>query len=135
MTMTDNKSSQNHREFPRLPKEVSVEVSELSYPLSTTAQEVVMSKNISPMGVSFKSTTAYQPGTVLTVKVHLLGWQRHKKNLAVVLDDREIGRPLTALAKVVWCRPGAESYNEIGVKFINIPDDDCQALKRMLTNP
>jgi len=131
--MVDNKSSQYHREFPRLPKEVSVEVGELSYPLSASTQEVAISKDISPRGVRFRCTSSYQAGTILTVKVNLLGWQRHKKNLAVILDDSEIGRPLSALAEVVWCRPGADDDYEVGVKFVDISDDDYQALKKMLT--
>ena len=131
--MSDRKSTQNHREFPRLSKEVAVEVAELSYPLSAAAREVARSKDISPKGVCFASSSAFDPGTILTLKVNLLGWQRHKKNLAVVLDDREIGRALSALAEVVWCRPAAEGDHEVGVKFVNIPDDDYQALKRTLT--
>jgi hypothetical protein len=131
--MSSSKSTQNVREFPRLPKEVSVEIGELSYPLSAAAREVAVSKDISPKGVCFICAADYKPGAVLTVKINLLGWQRHKKNLAVVLDDRELGRPLSVLAEVVWCRPGAENANEVGVKFINIPDDDYKALEKMLS--
>lgn len=127
-------SQNNHsdfREFPRLPKEVRVEVSELTYPLSTRPGEVVKTKDISAVGIRFTSATHFQPGAVLAVKIHLAGWQRHKKNLSVLLDDAALTQPLSVIAEVVWSRENGDD-SEIGIKFRDIAADDSQAIKKSL---
>ena len=131
--MSKNKTGEEFREFTRLPKEVQVEVNELTYPLSTKPGEVVKSKDISPVGVCFLSPTLYKPGTILTVNIHLAGWQRHKKNLSVLLDDDALGKPLSVIAEVVWSKKGKKAKeNEVGVKFRDITEDDFQAIIKAL---
>lgn len=127
------KSDEDSRQFKRLTKEVTVEVSELKYPLSTEASEVTSSKNISPKGICFSSSTPFEPKTILTANIHLTGWQRHKKNLSYLLDEEAHGKPLTVIAEVVWSRKNENDANyEIGVRFHDIHDDDYQALKKFL---
>lgn len=121
------------RQFPRLPKEVRVEVNELTYPLPTEPGEIVQSKDISAVGVRFISATSFKPGTILTVNIHLAGWQRHKKNLSVLLDDTALTKPLSVIAEVVWSKKGDNSSgNEIGIKFKDITEDDFQAIEKAL---
>ncbi|MEN8135513.1 MAG: PilZ domain-containing protein [Thermodesulfobacteriota bacterium] len=127
-------SPKNHkefREFPRLPKEVEVEVRELAYPMPTEPGEIVQSKDISAVGICFISSTLFKPGAILTVNIHLAGWQRHKKNLSVLLDDAALSKPLSVIAEVVWSKKGGKG-NEIGIKFRDIADDDFQAIKSAL---
>lgn len=131
--MNDARSALNNRQFPRLPKEVAVEVSELSYPLPTSAQEIAVSKDISPKGLCFRAAGLFRPGTLLTLKINLPGWQHHKRKPAVLLDDGKIDRPLNSLAEVVWCRDVGDGGKDVGVKFVNIHEDDYQALVKMLT--
>lgn len=130
--MHAKRSAQSNREFPRLPKEVSVEVSELRYPLPTKAQEVAISKDISPKGICFRTTGFFEPGTLLTLKINLTGWQTYKRKLAVVLEE-ELSQPLNSLAEVVWCRDDGGGGKDVGVKFVNIHEDDYNALVKMLT--
>lgn len=131
--MSKKKTAEESREFPRLPKEVKVEVNELTYPLSTQAGEIVTSKDISPVGVCFLSPTLYKPGAILTVNVYLAGWQRHKKNLAVLLDDGALAKPLSVIAEVVWSKKGKKGKdNEVGIKFRDITEDDFQAITMAL---
>ena len=125
------KNQGEFRQFPRLPKEVQVEVSELTYPLPTEPGEVVQSKDISAVGICFISFTLFKPGTILTVNIYLAGWQRHKKNLSVLLDDAALTRPLSVIAEVVWSKKSGKG-NEIGIKFRDITDDDFQAIKKAL---
>ena len=106
-----SKKNQNEfREFPRLPKEVAVEVSELTYPMPTERGEVVKSVDISALGIRFISATPFKPGAVLTVNIHLAGWQRHKKNLSVLLDDANLKVPILFKHResVVSVRPGIQ---------------------------
>ena len=127
------KNQGEFRQFPRLPKEVQVEVSELTYPLPTEPGEVVQSKDISAVGICFISSTLFKPGTILKVNIHLAGWQRHKKNLSVLLDDAALTKPLSVIAEVVWSKKsGTGKGNEIGIKFRDITDDDFQAIKKAL---
>ena len=127
------KNQDEFRQFPRLPKEVQVEVSELTYPLPTEPGEVVQSKDLSAVGICFISSTLFKPGTILTVNIHLAGWQRHKKNLSVLLDDAALTRPLLVIGEVVWSKKGGQGQgNEIGIKFRDIADDDFQAIEKAL---
>ena len=133
--MSKKKTEEDSRQFPRIPKEVKVEINELIYPLPKGPGEVVQSKDISPGGVCFISPTFYKKGTFLTVNVHLPGWQRHKKNLAALLDDDELGKPLSVIAEVVWSNKGKKGEgSEIGLKFRDINDDDYQAIIKSLGN-
>ncbi len=125
------KNQSEIRQFPRFPKEVTVEVSELAYPLPTEPGEIVQSKDISAIGIRFISSTLFKPGTILTVNIHLAGWQRHKKNLSVLLDDAALTKPLSVIAEVVWSKKGGKG-NDIGIKFRDIADDDFQAIKSAL---
>ena len=131
--MSKKKTDNESREFPRLPKEVKIEVNELTYPLPTQPGEVARSKDISPVGVCFFSPTLYKTGTILTVNVHLAGWQRHKKNLTVLLDDEALAKPLSVIAEVVWSKKGKKGAdNEVGIKFSDITEDDFQAIIKAL---
>ena len=133
--MSKKKPEDDSRQFPRLPKEVKVEVNELTYPLPKGPGEIVQSKDISPVGVCIVSPTFYKKGTILTVNVHLPGWQRHKNNLTALLNDDELGKPLSVIAEVVWNNKGKKgSGHEIGVKFRDINDDDYQAIIKALGN-
>lgn len=126
-------NQERFRQFPRFAKDVVVEVSELTYPLATEPGEVVRSKDISAVGICLISPALFKPGTILTVNIHLAGWQRHKKNLAVLLDDAALTKPLSVIAEVVWSKEGGRgAENEIGIKFRDIAADDFQAIQKIL---
>ena len=121
------------RQFPRLPKEVKVEISELTYPLPTGPGVTAQSKDISAAGFRCISETLFPPGTLLTANIHLAGWQRHKRGLSVLLDDSALAKPLSVIAEVVWTREiGDGTGNEIGIKFRDITPDDFQAIQKAL---
>lgn len=129
----NKKTTDESRQFQRRLKEVTVEVSELKYPLEKEATEITNIKDISPTGICFSSAILFKPKTILTATIHLAGWQRHKKNLSFMLDDTAIGKPLTVIAEVVWSKKERKKKSyEIGLKFTDINDDDYQALKKFL---
>lgn len=131
--MSKKITDQGSREFPRFPKEVKVEFNELTYPLPTRPGEIARSKDISPVGICFLSSAMFESGTLLTVNIHLAGWQRHKKNLSVLLDDEALAKPLSVIGEVVWSRNGENGQdNQIGVKFRDITEDDFQAIAKAL---
>jgi hypothetical protein len=133
--MNENKDCPDKRSSPRISEEVVVDVNIISYPFKEGSGEQGMLKDVAEGGLSFKSSVPYEPGTLLQLKIHLAGWQRHKKSYTRIIDDHVAVAPLTAIAKVVRCHfiPDKNNY-EIGGKFVDIYEDDYQAMTKHLKN-
>ena len=128
-------SNNNERLFPRINDTVEVQVNKLSYPLSQAVNDKGVSLNIGQGGICFKTKTAYEPDTLISVKIKLDGWRRHKKTVSLLLDDNLATAPLTAIGKTVWCKKESDkSEYIIGIIFVNIYKDDFQALKKHLSS-
>ncbi len=130
--MSELKSYEDQREFPRISKEIPIEVSEISYPLPEEPGKSYLSKNISIGGICFSLTIPYEPETVLSLKIKIPGWQTYKK-LFSLFSDVFSDTPLTAIGEVAWCRKlsGGPGY-DMGVRFVDIYKDDYQALMKYL---
>ena len=132
MPSTDNTTEK--RQFDRIPEAVSITVRKIAYPLTDEAPVEAVGRNISAGGICFTVPQSYEPGDLLSLRINLTGWQRHKRSYAAVIDDDLAMAPLTAVAKVAWCRSQNGTPNfEIGVIFENIYEDDYQALKKYLS--
>ena len=118
---------------PRLDEEFSIRVQRLAYPLAEGPGEAGTIKNISRDGICLMIPTSYAAGTLLSLKIHWPGWQRHKDSVASRLDEAAAAAPLTAVAEVVWCRnlPNGGGF-EIGIRFRDIYEDDYKAFIRCL---
>lgn len=131
--MTMPESNTEKRQFHRIPETVTVTVKKIAYPMTDDAAVEGIGMNISAGGVCFAVSQPYEPGDLLSLKVNLSGWQHHKSSYAAVIDDEVAMAPLTAVAKVAWCRAKTDTQNyEIGVTFENIYEDDLHALKKYL---
>jgi hypothetical protein len=132
--MSATESSNEKRKFDRIPEAVSVTIQKIAYPATNEAPVKAIGKNISVGGICFAVPRSYEPGDLLSLKIDLTGWQHHKSSYAAVIDDDLALAPLTAVAKVAWCKAltGTPDY-EIGVIFENIYEDDYQALKKYLS--
>ncbi len=116
------------RKFPRIPATLTVKASVLSYPVSEEEDIKAISKNISQGGISFVSPVFYEPETPLSLKIFIPGWNEYKKPFSVLVDLSKDDF-FTAIGKVVWCgKNGHNKEYEIGIKFINIYEDDYKAL-------
>ncbi len=125
----------DRRNFPRIVKEVKIEVSEISYPISKENGEEGTSKNIGRGGICFALPFPLSPGALLSLKIYLPAWQKYKKSFAQVLNVGHPSEPLSAIGEVVWCSPVTSGTDyEIGVKFVDIYEDDYKALARYLDN-
>ncbi len=136
--MTQARTDYDKRDYPRLPKEVSVTLAKLEYPFSTEAEESGTLKNIAKGGIGLVVAHAYETGSRLSLKINLKGWRRYMKSVASIVDDSAgtvATTPLTAIAEVVWMNPlpDGNAY-EIGVKFLDIYEDEYNALKKYLEN-
>lgn len=120
------------RECTRIPKCVLIEIKKLKYPLSNESGEKSTTRNIAKRGICFSASTHYKQGETLSINIRLKGWHRHRKGLTAILND-ELSKTdvLTVIAEVMWSKKSsAINGYDIGVKFINIYDDDLIALEK-----
>lgn len=131
--MTPHSIDSEKRQFLRLPRETSVIVNRLEYPLTNVRAEPVTTKNLSGNGICFTSPTKYQPKTLLDLKIELRGWQQHLHNISSIIDAATLTKPLTAIGEVMWSKelPDGEGY-EVGVFFKDIYEDDYNAFLKYL---
>jgi hypothetical protein len=136
--MTQAQTDHDKRDYPRLPKEADVTFAKLEYPLSTETEGFGALKNIAKGGIGLIVANAYAPGTRLSLKINLKGWRRYMKSVVSIVDDSAgtvATIPLTAIAEVVWTTPLPDGNgHEIGVKFLDIYEDEYNALKKYLEN-
>ena len=121
------------RDFPRLPREVDVEVIKLQYPIETENSDQAMTMNIANKGICFLTETEYSSGDVLNLKISLNGLRQHVKSISALLDNSLVNAPLSVVAKVVWSKQveGNKMF-EVGASFENVDGDEYEALNRYL---
>ena len=131
--MSNLSTDKEKRKFPRIPKEVAVNIKKLAYPLPEGLGESGVGRNMGENGICFSTPTSYEPKTMLSLEIKLTGWQHHKKNVSSILDHSKVKAPLTAIGEVVWSKKlmGRSGY-EVGIKFVDIYEDDLKALKKHL---
>lgn len=126
--MSQEPNVPEQRKYPRIPKEIKVDVQHLTYPLPKNSSATAQSKDISRAGLCFFSQTGFEPKTVLNLKINLQGLEGYKRPHSRLLDLSE-ARPLTVIGEVAWCRKAPDGINyEVGIHFVNIYEDDERAL-------
>jgi len=122
------KGKQEQREFQRISMSVPIEVAILAYPLpkkTSTGSRII---NIGDGGIAFVSKVAYIPGTPLSLKVHLRGWESYRTPFSMLVD-LSAEEPFAAIAEVTWCRPSSPGKGyDVGVRFLNVDEADYKAL-------
>jgi len=110
------KNNDDRRSFPRIPKNVSVEVGSLSYTPPGRKAETGVTKNISGSGMCLAVSVPYEPKTLLSLKFSIPGWENHNKPFSSVWNKSS--HPLMTVGEVAWCvkRPGRSEY-ELGIEF------------------
>ena len=137
--MIIQKTEKEQRDFARIPNSIRIEISKIIYPLPQNPEAEGLGKNIGGGGVCFSSFSSYKPGTKLNLKMEIKGWQNYKKNFSMIFNGAAKA-PLSVIAEVVWCTavPDRSEYEgagyEIGVKFLDVYEDDYQALSGYLEN-
>lgn len=131
--MDHKKTGQDKREFPRIPKNVTMTVKRLQYPMTSVDSEPAITKNMADQGACFITSESYEPGTMLNLDIDLRGWQHYLQNVFSIIDAATITKPLTAIAEVAWSKklPDGRGY-EVGVRFKDIYEDDFRAFQEYL---
>ncbi len=130
--MNQPESDKDSRMFPRIPKDIPVEVSEISYPFSEKPGKRCSSKNISGGGICFVSSNPYKSRALLNLNIRIAGWQSYKKPFSLFVD-LAAETPLTVIGEVVWCKANSNDLTfDIGIKFLNIDQDDHRAFMSYL---
>lgn len=129
--MDQNSTGLDKREFPRIPKNVSMTVKRLQYPLDNADADPAITKDVANRGICFITAESYEPGILLNLDIDLRGWQQYLQNVFSIIDADTITKPLTAIAEVVWSKkmPGQQGY-KVGVRFQDIYEDDLLALQK-----
>ncbi len=98
---------------------------------SNQANETVQGKNISLGGLCFNSPAPYELNTVMGLIVRISDLDEAKKRLPMYLAVSSI--PIAAEGEVVRCLelPDGAGY-EIGIKFVDIYEDDYRILMKHL---
>lgn len=116
------------RNYPRIPREIAIQVSELTYPLPVEPGDDRIGKDIGGGGICFISPHPYDVGKTLCITMHIKGWEMFKKPHSLLLDI-SAGTPLNVIGLVVWSREQEHGGGyEIGIKFLDIYEDDHRAL-------
>jgi hypothetical protein len=121
------------RQFERVDKNFSIEISIITYPLPKDAEEEGVCRNISCGGICFTVPRPYTPESLLSLKMRIMGFDEYKKPYSRLIDIAD-QKPLTAIGQVVWCNKNSDSDYDIGVRFVNIYKDDYRALQKYLNN-
>ena len=135
--MSSTNKNITDRECTRIPRGVLIETKKLEYPLSSESGEKSTTRNIAKRGICFSAPTQHNPGETLSINIRLKGWHRHRKGLTAILNN-ELSKTdtLTVIAEVIWSKKSTRingsniNVYDIGVKFINIYEDDQIALEK-----
>lgn len=122
----------DQRKYPRIPKEIKVDVQHLTYPLPKNSAATARSKDISRAGLCFSSESPFEPKSVLSLNISLQGLEGYKRPHSRLVDLSET-RPLSVIGEVAWCRKSPDGANyDVGISFVNIYEDDERALARYI---
>ncbi|MBI5845523.1 MAG: PilZ domain-containing protein [Deltaproteobacteria bacterium] len=130
--MTQEPYVSDQRRYPRIPKEIKVEVQHLTYPLPKNSAATAKSKDISRAGICFSSESPFEPKSVLSLKINLQGLEGYKRPHSRLVDLSE-AQPLSVIGEVAWCKKSSDGASfDVGIQFVNVYEDDERALARYL---
>jgi c-di-GMP-binding flagellar brake protein YcgR len=127
----DQRPSQNdRRRFQRIPKEVAVKANIVTFPFDESACVAAKSRNLSEGGILLRLNAKFDPGTILLVNITLPDWRKDYPGISRTSGSCK-AVPFTATCKVVRSRKVGDIF-ETAVRFLNIEEDDYQALHKYM---
>ncbi|GAB6886823.1 hypothetical protein JCM13304A_03210 [Desulfothermus okinawensis JCM 13304] len=123
--------SKDRRKYQRLNKELRVELKRFIFPVKS--QKVIKTKclNISPGGILLDVGEKFNIGEKIQLTLYVPGLNRYHPSFFKVFES-SLNQSLVAVAEVVRVELRGGSY-KVGVKFLNIYEDDWKALYNLLS--
>jgi hypothetical protein len=128
--MSQDSSLRERRRFQRIPEEITVKANIVTFPADESTCVHAKSRNLSMGGILLRLDTRFETGSILEVKIALPDWRKDNPGLDMK-SEAHIELPLAAICKVVRSRKVGEIF-ETAVSFVNMEEDDYQALKGYL---
>ncbi|SDN60633.1 PilZ domain-containing protein [Desulfonauticus submarinus] len=121
----------DRRRYFRLPKNYKVKVSLLRYPLGNQKWYEVHSLDIGKGGVRLIFPCKLDKGDKLQIKIRVPSLNKFHPSFFKVFEV-ETEQELVALGEVIWIGEKKIDGYEVGVKFIDVFEDDLRALRDFL---
>jgi hypothetical protein len=135
------------RKFTRLPKNYKVEIRELTFPLNKDWLSLKC-VDISAGGLRLVTSCKFSPGQRLQVKIYIPGLNKFHPGFFKVFED-DVSQTLQAVAEVAWVKeiffsgksiladndyPATDgcTWYELGLRFVDVYEDDWRALHNMI---
>jgi c-di-GMP-binding flagellar brake protein YcgR len=123
---------QERRSYERLPRQFRVQLIPFAFTHNRQPTLATRCVNISAGGILLESDTFIEVGEKVQVRLFLPRLNKYHPSYFKVFES-SVDQNLLAVAEVVRCetKAPASSY-DIGIKFLDVYEDDWQALYRML---
>jgi hypothetical protein len=129
-TRQQNPFGENKRQYMRLPRPYRVQARELVFPIAKDPLIETDCNDIGKGGLCVESHMLLPVGTRLHVNVHIPLLNKFTSGFFKVYEN-DAEQYFQAIADVAWVRPSGDMHL-MGLKFINVDQDMCEALGRMI---
>jgi c-di-GMP-binding flagellar brake protein YcgR len=131
MAEQDKEPLSERRKFARLRKEFLVRVVNAADRPSASPTAEATVANISLGGIALETDEAYPMRSVLSLET-LLPEQEAREAVLGPADSSEGLTLLRAECEVIWCNPAGNGRFSIGLRFLNLDEEQFKALSRLL---
>ncbi len=120
------------RKYTRLPKNYTVELTALSFPMNSQPTHAATSADISAGGMRVEVDAPYRMGDRLRVRVRIPFLNKYAPTFFKVYEN-DVDQYLEAIAEVVRIEHEyAYGRRTLGLKFLDLDSDSVIALKNMI---
>lgn len=121
------------REYTRLPKTFRVEIRKLAFPLHAHKAQVVESVDISAGGLRVAARGSFELGDKLQVRVFIPSLNKFHPGFLKVFES-DADQSMQAIGEVVRMDGSVGGGVMLGIKFVDVDQDDWKALHLKLQN-
>jgi PilZ domain. len=123
-------AAKEKRRYLRLPRPYRVQARELVFPIAKDPLIDTSCTDIGKGGLCVEAKTALPVGTRLHVNVHIPLLNKFASNFLKVYEN-DADQYFQAIADVAWVKPH-DSEHLMGLKFINVDEEMCEALGKII---
>ncbi len=123
--------SDERRQYQRLAKKYRVEIKKFCFPMSGGGAKQVSCLNISAGGLLLESAEKFEVGDQVQISIYISMLNKFHPSFFKVFES-DIGPSLNAVAEVVRVEKGTGLAYQLGIKFVDVYEDDWKALYHLL---